>query len=147
VHKFPGNNGFLDLLHQFHNKLATMMDPDRTTWDACEPKYSQLPFFSSTLKSMVAVGNFFNVEQHIFCIVSYEMILVGDKHARVLLYFKESGIMKALIFSGARRDLLQTNLRLQFLKNDRKRPDQSRSRIHSRIHKGSRTVTLQSNTI
>jgi hypothetical protein len=69
-----------------------MMDPDMTSWDACEPKYSQLPFFFSTLKSMVAVGTFFNVEQCIFRIVSYEIIL-GDKHARVLLnefiYFKE----------------------------------------------------------
>jgi hypothetical protein len=91
-----------------------MIDPDMVTWDACEPKYSQLPFFSSTMKSMVAVGTYFYVEHIIFCIVSHEMIL-GDKHARVLLnefmYFKESGVTKAPIFSGAGRDhkeLVQT---------------------------------------
>jgi hypothetical protein len=53
VHKSFQKNGF-------HNKT------DMTTWDAYgEPQYSQLPFFSSTLKSMIAVGTFF--------IVSHEM--------------------------------------------------------------------------
>jgi hypothetical protein len=68
-----------------------MINPDMVTWYACEPKYSQLSFFSSTMKSMVAVGTFFYVEHSMFCIVSHEMI-IGDKHARVLLnefiYFK-----------------------------------------------------------
>jgi hypothetical protein len=63
--KVPRKTAFL-LLHQFHNKMAMMTNPDMSTWDACEPKYLWLPFFSSTLKSIVAVGNFFNVEQRIF---------------------------------------------------------------------------------
>ncbi len=92
-----------------------MTDPDMATWDACEPQYSQLPFYSSTLRSMVAVGTFFNVDQRIFRVVSHE-IKVGEKlNTRVLLnefvYFKESGITKAPIFSGAGRDhkeLVQT---------------------------------------
>ena len=92
-----------------------MADPDMATWDACEPQYSQLPFYSSTLRSMVAVGTFFNVDQRIFRVVSHE-IKVGEKlNTRVLLnefvYFKESGITKAPIFSGAGRDhkeLVQT---------------------------------------
>ncbi len=92
-----------------------MADPDMATWDACEPQYSQLPFYSSTLRSMVAVGTFFNVDQRIFRVVSHE-IKVGEKlNTRVLLnefvYFKESGITKAPIFLGVGRDhkeLVQT---------------------------------------
>jgi hypothetical protein len=113
VHKFSRKRLSCSVAHYFHNKTVMVMDPDMATWDACEPKYSQLPFFSSTLKSVVVVvGTFFSVEQRIFGIVSYEMIL-GDKYARVLLnefiYFKESGITKAPMFLGARRVMITRN--------------------------------------
>jgi hypothetical protein len=66
---------------------------------------------------MVVVGTFFNVQQCIFCIASHEMVLGDDKNARGMLlnefiYFKESGIMKAPIFSFAGGDdkkLVQTH--------------------------------------
>jgi hypothetical protein len=82
---------------------------DFTTWDACEPHYSQLPFFSPSLKSMVAVGTFFKCDDRILRVVSHEGMNCGEKlDPRLLLnefiLLKHSEIKQAPIFSGAGRE-------------------------------------------
>jgi hypothetical protein len=83
---------------------------DFTTWDACEPQYSQLPFFSPSLKSMVAVGTFFKCDNRILRVVSHEGMSAFGKQqdSRLLLNefidLKDSEIKQAPIFSGVGRE-------------------------------------------
>jgi hypothetical protein len=87
---------------------ALTMAADFTTWDACEPQYSQLPFFSPTLKSMVAVGTFFQCDNHILRVVSQEVTTVGKKSDLQLslnefILLQDSDLSQAPIFAGPGR--------------------------------------------
>jgi hypothetical protein len=81
--KSTRKNGFLVSLAILNKKLCTKMmaalmaAADFTTWDACEPKYPQLPFFSSSLKSMVAVGTLFKCVNCILRVVSHKGMNFG----------------------------------------------------------------------
>jgi hypothetical protein len=87
--------------------MLTMAD-DFTTWDACEPQYSQLPFFSPALKSMVAVGTFFQCDNHILRVVSQEVTVIGKKSDLQLslnefILLQDSDVTQAPIFAGPGR--------------------------------------------
>jgi hypothetical protein len=80
-----------------------MDDTIFANFDKCEPKYSQIPFFSAALKSIVAVGTFVTLDGEIHRIVSYDM-----KQKTVTLNsltgFAGSGFTHNPIFSGAGRE-------------------------------------------
>jgi hypothetical protein len=112
VNKLSQKNGFVIALAILNYKLCIMMmaalmaAADFTTWNACEPQYSQLPFFRPSLKSMVMVGTFFKCDNHILRVVSHEGMNLGEKldswlllNEFILLHDSES--KQAPIFSGA----------------------------------------------
>ena len=89
---------------------ALTMATDFTTWDAYEPQYSQLPFFSPSLKSMVAAGTFFKCDNRIPWVVSHEQgTKIGGKSDMCLVLNKfialqNLGITQAPIVAGTGRE-------------------------------------------
>ncbi len=73
------------------------------TFDECEPQYSQIPFFSGALKSIIAVGTFVTVNGGIYRIVSYD---TKQKTLKInsFIDFTGSEITHVPIFSGAGRE-------------------------------------------
>lgn len=83
---------------------------DFTTWGGCEPLYSQLPFFSPSLKSMVAVGTFFRCDNRILRVVSHEGMKLKEEPRLILNEFillQDSELLQAPIFSGAGREQVE----------------------------------------
>jgi hypothetical protein len=82
---------------------TAMDDAMFATFDKCEPKYSQITFFTRSLKSIVAVETIVTLDGGIYRIVSYD-----TKQKTVTLDsftgFLESGLTHAPILSGAGRE-------------------------------------------
>ena len=80
-----------------------MDDAVFATFDKCEPHYSQIPFFSGALKSIIAVGTFVTIHGGIYRIVSYD-----TKQKTVTLNsfieFEGSEITHVPILSGAGKE-------------------------------------------
>jgi hypothetical protein len=80
-----------------------MDDAVAADFGKCEPKYSQIPFFSLALRSIVAVGTFVAFDGGIYRIVSYD---TKQKTVTLNLFtaFIGSGLTHNPIFSGAGRE-------------------------------------------
>ncbi len=76
------------------------------TFDECEPQYSQIPFFSGALKSIIAVGTFVTLHGGIYRIVLYD---TKKKTVTMnsFIVFPGSGITHAPIFSGVKGSMLK----------------------------------------
>ena len=73
------------------------------TFDDCEPQYTQIPFFSGALKSIIAVGTFVTVNGGIYRIVAYD---TKQKTLKLnsFIDFTGSEITHVPIFSGPGRE-------------------------------------------
>ena len=80
-----------------------MDDAVFATFDECEPQYSQIPFFSGALKSIIAVGTFVTVNGGIYRIVSYDT-KQKTLSLNSFIDFTGSEITHVPIFSGAGRE-------------------------------------------
>ena len=76
------------------------------TFDECEPQYSQIPFFSGALKSIIAVGTFVTIHGGIYRIVSYD-IKQKTVTLNSFIEFGASEITHVPIFSGAGREYVE----------------------------------------
>ena len=80
-----------------------MDDSGFASFDKCEPHYSQLPFFSATLKSFLTVGTFVILNGGVYRIIPYD-----SKKKKVSLNsficLAESGITEVPIFAGPGRE-------------------------------------------